>query len=162
MKIENLLCFLGNSIDDVRTREVLNTEGVDVSNLVLPSGEFNVYLEFKNAGLSFVFTDSAWFLGLNRSLGQSGLFFTGIFVYAEGKDGYTQSDQILPLSLSFLMTSGELISKLGQSSWKRLRPDVTPVAFRWDNLEKYRIHITFEKQTDKPVVFFFGVPEKSL
>lgn len=162
MEIENLLECLGEPISSRRLASVLQGKGIDLSNgLILPKGEYRAYIERPTEGYSLVFTDEAVFLGIaNQPIGKGALYLSGVFLYAEGKDSYSQFVGELPMGLSFSTSQENIGKKLGSSSWDRKRSDGSVAAERWDNVADYRIHITYSKSTSKPVLISLSKADK--
>src|SRR5690554_5731079 len=100
----NLLDFLGSGSEDDSLVRCFKENSIELKNqLFLEDGLFRTYMEVQITGISLVFTDEAYFLGLpNQPIGQGELYFSGVFFYSEGKDGYTQYQGDLPFNLTFL------------------------------------------------------------
>lgn len=154
MNLEHLFKCIGQTSNDENLVRELLVAGVDLSEgLDLPEGEYRTYVERPENGFSLVFTDEAMFLGkASQAVGLGELFMSGVFLYAEGKDGYSQYKGSLPLNLSFDVTSEILSKNFGDSSWNRTRPDGSIAADRWDNVADYRIHITYSKSSKKAMI----------
>ncbi|WP_447927010.1 hypothetical protein [Vreelandella sp. EE27] len=154
MEIENLLGCLGDAVSSRQLNSILQKEGIDLSSdLILPDSEYRTYIERPAKGYSLVFTDEAVFLGItNQPIGKSALYLSGVFLYGEGKDGYTQFNGKLPIGLSFSANQEDIKTMLGNPSWNRKRSDGSVAAERWDNIADYRVHITYTKPTSKPVL----------
>ncbi len=154
MNLEKFIRLIGKSASDEELTNAVSIVDVNLKKeLQLPDGEYRAYIECPKSGFSLVFTDKAVFLGkTQQSIGIGDLYFSGIFLYAEGKDGYSKFQGDLPNGLSFDSTNEELVRKLGTPSWERSRPDGSKAADRWDDLADYRIHITYSKESGKPVV----------
>jgi hypothetical protein len=166
MEIGKLLKHLGQSITSQKLLNDLLEIGINPSQeLILPDGEYRAYIERSNEGLSFVFTDEAIFLGkADQAIGKGDLYFSGVFLYAEGKDGYKQFVGNMPMNLSFENTRDEIVKYLGKPSWNRKRSDGSTVADRWDNSVgcDYRIHITYLKSSKKPVLISLNIADKEI
>jgi hypothetical protein len=162
MEIEDLLTCLGQSELDQRLIGILQEIGIDLPNeLSLPEGEYRAYIERPNEGYSLVFTDEAMFLGKgNQAIGKGALYLSGIFLYAEGKDGYLQFEGELPMKLSFSNMREDIIEELGKATWNRARADGSIAAERWDTAADFRIHITYSKSTSKPVLISLNIADK--
>jgi hypothetical protein len=162
MDIEKLLECLGEPISSQRLVSILREKGIDLlGELSLPEGEYRAYIERPSEGFSLVFTDEAVFLGkASQVIGKGELYLSGVFLYAEGKDGYTQFSGGLPKGLSFTLDQESVGKKLGISSWDRKREDGSVAAERWDNVADYRIHITYSKSTSKPVLISLNIADK--
>lgn len=162
MQVEKFISVLGYPYNDSKVVDVFADIGVNVlSDAVLADGDYNAYIEIPENGVSFVFTDEAIFLNKQKqTVGDGLLYFVGIFLYVEGKDGYSQFTGVIPKEIEFTHTQNELVTKLGVSSFERERADGSVAARRWD-FPEYRIHITFSKKNDTPVVISISQPNKN-
>ncbi len=162
METENLLECLGEPISSRRLASALQEESIDLSNgLILPEGEYRAYIERPTEGYSLAFTDEAVFSGIpNQPIGKGALYLSGVFLYTEGKDGYSQFVGKLPMGLSFFMSRKDIQKKLGSSSWDRKHSDASIAAERWDNVADYRIHITYSRSTSKPALISLSKADK--
>ncbi|GLR13039.1 hypothetical protein GCM10007907_18290 [Chitinimonas prasina] len=88
------------------------------------------------------------------------LYLSGVFLYAEGKDGYSQFKGNLPMGLSFSIDIKDIGKKLGSPSWVRKREDGSIAAERWDNAADYRIHFSYSKSTSRPVLVSLNMADK--
>lgn len=162
MKIKELLDCLGEPETSEKLKKILHEIDVDLSSeLVLSEGEYRAYIERPSEGYSLVFTDEAIFLGKeNQAIGNGELYLSGVFLYAKDKDGYSQFNQALPMSLSFSAKKADLHEKLGMPSWDRKRIDGSVAAERWDEVADYRIHITYSKISEEPVLISLNKADK--
>lgn len=163
MDINEILAYLGRASSDQELANVFFGVGVDLAlELRLPSGEYRAYIERPELGVSFVFTDEAVFLGENnQSVGVGGLYFTGIFLYADGKEQYAQFSGHIPKGLSFTVDRDGVIKNLGEPSWCRKRSDGSVAADRWDSIANYRLHITYSTETNTPALISISLPDKN-
>ncbi|WP_447529897.1 hypothetical protein [Vreelandella sp. TE19] len=162
MEIESLLKCLGEPASSRQLARILQQEGIDLSSeLILPDSEYRAYIERPSKGYSLVFTDEAVFLGrTNQPIGKGLLYLSGVFLYGEGKDSYSQFKGELPTSLSFSTSQEDIKTMLGNSSWDRKRSDGSVAAERWDRVADYRVHITYSKSTAKPVLISLRKADK--
>lgn len=161
MDIDALLEYLGCPLSDQQLLSFLRGEGMAVPVGFAPAeGEYRAYIERPREGYSLVFTDEAFFEGKDHQpLGVGQMIFSGIFLYSEGKDGYSQFKESLPMNLSFSSERAGLIKNLGPPSWERKRADNSIAAERWDDVANYRIHITYAKLTDRPLLISLSRPD---
>ncbi|WED25504.1 hypothetical protein L3V77_10540 [Vibrio sp. DW001] len=163
----DLLSFLGKTSLDIKLINFLKLNGIQLdSTLTLEEDDYDAYLEVQDKGLALLFTDEAKFLGLrNEPIGIGNLFFSNIFFYSEGKDGYTEYKDKLPFGLLFTDTRQDVINKLGQQSWERLARDkLRVISDRWDELPDvpYRLHVTYDKNTGRISIISVSIPDKPL
>ncbi|HEY9199450.1 MAG TPA: hypothetical protein VIR60_08790 [Gammaproteobacteria bacterium] len=144
MNFEGLAALMGLCIGEPALRVGLLREQVDISKCPpLPEGEYRTYLEMPDQGVSLVFTDEAMFLGKGQqAIGSGPLFFSGLFLYSQGKDGYDQFRGQLPEGLEFADSRATVLAKLGEPSWQRKKSDGSVAAERWERSGK-RLHITY-------------------
>jgi len=162
MDLKNLLSLAGRKITDKGLIEAMKREDIDISLIDLAENEFQAYLEIKDRGIALIFSDESWFLGLeDKAIGTGVLFFTGVFVYLQEQDGYSKYLGSLPHRLSFSYNSDDFINQFGNPSWSRSRPNGSLVSQRWDNVDIYRIHITYGKESGLVSIIYLGIPEKS-
>ncbi|XAW88180.1 hypothetical protein ABDK09_01990 [Vibrio sp. CDRSL-10 TSBA] len=154
IKLNELMSFLGKTSKDEPLIRYFSSISVDISDkLSLPDGEYRVYIDKPELGISIAFTDEAIYLDKeNQPIGMGLLYFSDIFLYSEGKDGHSQFKGILPVDISFNSDYNDISSSLGSPSWSRNRSDGSLAAARWDSLDKFRLHITFSKDTKMPTV----------
>lgn len=165
MELKVVLELLGMPIINKELLNSFSNFGINLLHeLNLPDGEYRAYIERHNKGISFIFTDESMYLNFDeQSIGEGTLYFSGIFLYADGEDGYREFKGNMPMVLSFIKTRDEIVKYIGESSWKRKRQDGSIAADRWDNIEqlKFKIHITYSKTTNCPAVILLykeGVP----
>jgi hypothetical protein len=146
MDLSSIISIMGKPISDANVKNVLSSIFVDVDKDVdSMSDDFRVYVERPEEGFSLIFTDEAHFLNIpNQSIGVGERYFTGMFLYSEGKDGYAEFKSPLPKNLSFANSRDEALQKLGSPSWSRSRPDGSIVADRWD-MSDHRMNLTYSK-----------------
>lgn len=144
-------------------RSAFKSFGIDLSReLVLPEGEFHAYVERPTAGLAFVFSDEAMFLGIgDQPIGTGPLHFAGVFYYAESIDGYSQYPQALPCGLLFSDDVESAKKKFGAPELEILDDTGKPRSQRW-SMDGLRLHITFSRQTGAISVVSFSVPDAAL
>ena len=103
------------------------------------------------------------FLGKKEQpIGQGTLYWTGIFLYSEGEDGYSEFSETMPFGINFEIDREQLISMIGTPSWSRRRPDGSIAADRWDELAAFRIHVTYSKATLKPTIISLDIPDSDI
>ena len=94
-----------------------------------------------------MFTDEAMLLGhKNVPVGEGLLYFTGMFVYRERRDGYERYDGTLPFGLDNANDRRSLQRVLGAPSWHRDRADGQIASERWDLDDGRRIHATYSSE----------------
>ncbi|WP_370981218.1 hypothetical protein [Agaribacterium sp. ZY112] len=162
MNLDELLPLLGRSVVDSQLNSFLSvlSDGL-VRGLALPSGEYRTYYENRSDGYSLVFTDEAMFLGReDQGIGTGSLYLSGIFLYSEGKDDYSEYAGSMPNGIRFDATQSDIAKVLGEASWSRERRDKSIAAERWDTFFDYRLHITYSKNTCCPVVVSLNIADK--
>lgn len=161
MEIEQLIPIVGRPVSDAEVARVLSQIGVDVQHgVALNEGEYRAYVERPKEGFSLVFTDEAMFLNkANQGIGVGELFFSGLFLYAQGKDGYSQFQGQLPKGISFFQDRSKIIEQLGVPSWERKRDDGSIAAERWD-IPPFTLHLTYSREKSTPTLVSFQVPDQ--
>jgi hypothetical protein len=86
-----------------------------------------------------------------RPVGHGALYFTGIFFYAEGKDGYSGYKGALPEGLLMTDARDDILGKAGSPSFQRLRDDQTALGERWDRVA-YSFSVTYRRGDLMPTV----------
>ncbi|MFZ6707996.1 hypothetical protein [Undibacterium sp. TC9W] len=160
MDINLFISQLGMSVLTPSVITLFAGISVDLSNdLNLPMDEFDCYVEQPDDGICFVFTDEAMFLGKDKQvLGSGPLYFSGIFLYAEGKDNYSQFRGVIPFGISFTDKHEELVSLMGVPTWQRMRNDGSVAADRWDNVAANQIHISYSANDGQVVLVSLQKP----
>lgn len=163
----HLLNLFGSPASDQTLLSYMADNKIFINDeLLLENGRYRAYIERPDEGFSLVFTDEAYFLGKdNQPVGVGELFYSGIFFHSEGKDNYKEYKSNLPFHLSFSDTRINVLDKLGEQSWQRLAKDGTRViSDRWDHLQNtsYRLHITYDKNTEKISIVSASIPDKKL
>jgi len=156
-----IVSLLGLTIDDKKLIEGLEKNGIKVDEIKHePKPDYFFFKEI-NEGFSLGFSDAAMYLleKENDPVGNGPFFFTSLFLYSDGKEGYSQFKSEIPFDLHFSDTRNDIIKKLGDVSWQRKRNDNTVVADRWDNSEN-RLHITYYKESELPSVILIFVPNE--
>lgn len=143
-------------MDSVPLQEGLRKLGIEPrEELLLPDGEYDAYVERPASGFSFIFTDEAMFLGkADQAIGTGRLFFTGVFLYAEGVDGYSQYSHELPEGLDFSDRPSSLRRRLGEPECSRWI-DGAVRADRW-LLEGRKLHVSYSDKGQIRVVSYFA------
>lgn len=163
MDVEKLLGYFGHSVNDDKLSRVLLEYNIDLIDEFKSATETGrAYLSRQQTGFSLVFTDEALFLNKGEQpFGKGTCYFTGIFLYSEGKDGFSQYCGELPNKLKFSDTRDTFLEKLGSPSWQRKSPkdNTRIVADRWD-LPEYRVYVTYYKENNLPQIISFGIPDK--
>lgn len=162
MHLKNLTPFLGLDQYDSKLIDALREWGVDISiELFLLPERYSAYIERPDQGFSVIFTDEAKFKGIgDQALGQGGLFFSGIFLYAQGQDDYDQYQGALPFELSFDLHATDIARQLGKPSWRSQHSSEGWVGGeRWDQLADYQLHISYHKDTQKPRIITLQIPD---
>jgi hypothetical protein len=162
MEVSSLFPMLGHCISSLSVRAAFQVLGINlVSEISLPEDEYRTYIERRTDGTSFVFTDEAMFLGLSsQSIGSGPLFFSNIFFYAWGTDGYTEYPYSLPYGIFFSDKQSDLKSKLGVPEWDRTRDDGSIIAERWTMANKFKLHVTYSK-TGTIKIVSYGIPDRA-
>jgi hypothetical protein len=162
MKLEALYPLLAKPIDLPDVRAAFNDLGIDVSEAVLDDDDFRTYIERKALGVCLIFSDEAMFLAKgDQAIGTGPLYFSGFFLYSEGKDGYAQFSGPLPYNLKFSDTSTEAKAKLGQPEWNRISSKNFVKAERWDVSIDRQLHLTYNDGGTIELLTYF-VPDKKL
>ncbi len=158
------MSLLGLRVSEPTVVAELAAMGIDVrtQHSMIPPGEYRGYIEKPKDGFAVVLTDEAVFLGKGKSTIGGGVpYVSGLFFYAEGKDGYSQYSEELPYGLDFSQDRDSIVAKLGPPSWERKREDGSVVADRWDYKTR-RLHLTYSRAPLAPVVVSVQVPDKRL
>lgn len=139
-----LIHNLGNPISNESLAHEVENLGIGLGSLIGIS-EVDLYIERRKEGYSLIFTDEADFLGKSdQPIGVGSRYLTGIFLYAEGKDDYSQYKGDLPCGLSFHQTEKIVKELLGQPNWAREK-DGRIVSEAWDQ-DCIRLHLTYSKE----------------
>ncbi|MDV2079160.1 hypothetical protein [Marinobacter xestospongiae] len=160
MDTDGLKRFLGRPVTDNEMESYLFAQGIDVSKeLILKSGDYTAHIERPKKGFSLVFTDEAMFFNKeNQPIGKGPLYLEGMFLYAEGKGGYSQYKGELPGGIKFRDHRSDVLTKLGEPNWQRKRRvDDSIVAEKW-GLSGLIVHVTYSRDSHCPVVVYLGVP----
>ena len=157
MNIKLLSTLLGKPVQDILLANLFASENIYISNLVIEEDEFRTNLDLHAKNIELVFTAENWFLGLEGPIGEGRKFFSGIFI-KRNNDFDQVYDGWLPQNLSFLDNYLNVIHKLGIPDWKRIGKDGDAIAHRWDNLEKFSIHITFKQ--DYPMIISLSIKDR--
>ena len=154
MNVTELVDLLGVRADDPSLKRKWAQYGIDLgSSLVLAEGEFNAYVVHQSEGIELVFTDAAMFLGqMDVPVGEGPLYFTGIFVYRERRDGYERYEGPLPFGLNAAIDRGSLLLIFGTPSWHRSRADGRVAAERWDLNDSCRVQATYATEEQLSVL----------
>jgi len=154
---------LGKSVSAPSTQAVFESVGVSFKDeLELLDGDYRTYIERPYSGVSFIFTDEAFFLGqAERAIGQGTLYFTGIFFYSDGYDGYSGYANQLPFGLRFSDAPSDAEEKLGPAEWERRDTNGALRARRWVLPDGRRLHLTFEDESAISIICF-SVPDAAL
>ncbi len=163
MKTNELLSLLGRSVKDHELIVLGTKNNLDFSKVEVEADFYRGYLENKQEGFSMVFTDEHEFLNNSEQDRNKGnLYFSGVFFYSDGKDGFSKYRDRLPKNINFFDSREDLFMKLGESSWQRKsRKDNSVIADRWDGSERY-IHITYDKKNKLPSIIGVHIPDKKL
>lgn len=164
MDLDKIIPHFGEPVSLSALGKMLEGMGINVEQeLRLQEGEYREYIGRPMEGYSLVFTDEAMHLGKSKqALGTGPLYFSGVFLYAQGKDGYSQFCGKIPLGIDFSMDHDALVALLGPPSWQRKRDDETVAADRWDDKPAFRIHVTYSKKGGKPVLISLQRPDAEL
>ena len=162
MDAASLEPLLGHVVTSEAVRIAFSAVGVDVAReAVLPRDDYRTYIERSPDGLAFVFTDEAWFLGIGeRPIGLGPVYFSGIFYYAQDKDGYSQYRFRLPHGLRFSDGSGQAKTVLGDPEWSRRGEDDRLISERW-TVGTRKIHLTYGNDGEIELVSY-SVPDREL
>ncbi|WP_436307258.1 MULTISPECIES: hypothetical protein [unclassified Variovorax] len=155
MNVASLMPNFGSTLNSVPLLEALRELSIEPSEEgSLPDGDYIAYVERPSAGVSFVFTDEAMLLGKGeQAIGTGALFFTGIFFYAEGVDGYSQYGHELPGGLDFSDRPSSLRRRLGEPEWSRWL-DGSVLTDRWQ-LDGRKLHVSYSDDGQTRVVTYF-------
>ncbi|MEB5477533.1 hypothetical protein [Acinetobacter pollinis] len=153
--IDDLSVFLGKSNQDVNLINffVKNNFIKDEKDIKLSlydeDGEWldehDLYIENHSKGLSFIFTDEAFFLeNSNKPLLGEILYLSTIFFYNEGVDDFSKYDLGLPFNLHFSMKSEDLVSLLGEPMLIRSYDNGNLLTQRWNVVnEQYDFFVSY-------------------
>ena len=148
LEINMIMSLLGHPVTDHELAVWLNSIGVDSGGVVLESGKFTLHIEMMKEGFSLTFTDEAMYFGKqDQPVGDGPLYFTGVFFYSDGKDGYREYKGVLPMGLDFSNTHQEVLDCLGVPSYQRTRSDGSVISERWDHPD-YSLSVTYAKGSD--------------
>lgn len=152
MNLLEIIPYLGRPVSALEN--IFLSNGIHIATeLQLFADEFRAYLEKPKEGFCLVFTDEAVFLGKKmQPLGTELLYFSGIFLYSEGKDGYSQYQGEIPFKIEFSKSHDELASLLGPPNWQRLRDNGTIAADHWYEKADFRIHITYSAENSAVLI----------
>ena len=152
-----MLAVLGRNVRDRELLAVLADSNVHLDqDLVLVAETAQAYLEKKGEGFSLAFHDDTFEDGVSTAPARDQLIFHAVFLYAEGKDGYSQYRGAIPGGIRFDNTRAA-IEVLGAPSWHRKRDDGSVIAERWD-LPEHHIHVTYSRGAEMPTVISLGTP----
>lgn len=152
--------ILGRSIADSEANNYFSALGINLATaLSLPEGEYRTYIECRNEGICFVFTDEAMFLGqASTPVGSGPLYLSGMIFYSEEHEGYSQFKSQLPHDVSFSDSPAQLEDKLDKHEWERKGEAGRLFARRWSFPDGKRLHITFS--TQQTVLFVtYSIPD---
>ena len=157
MILKIFLSLLGLSSSDNQLIDFLDQNNISIKQeLGLPTGDYRAYIERPEKGYCLVFTDEAMFLNLgNQALGEGELYLTGIFLYAEAKDNYSQFPGPIPFDITFDLEREKILEILGKPSWERRGENENVIAQRWDELDNYRLHIIYSEITNRLLLINF-------
>jgi hypothetical protein len=144
--IDELLSVLGESLESPRLLKILGLMKISASNdMDCPSDDYRAYIEKEEEGFALLFTEAKWFLEQKINHSDDKLYyFTGVFFYSKGLDGYNQFEGELPLRLKFTLIHDDLVQLYGMPNFIREDSGAVEVA-RWDNIAPYRLHITYSE-----------------
>ena len=154
MNISLLKRILGRNVRDIEIINAFGQYGINLKKeLQLSEGDYRTYLESQLNGICYVFTDEAVFLNNEEQIiGQGALYFSSVFLYAEGKDGYSEYPYDLPFGLDFTDSLNSIYTKLGPPHWDRKDGQVV-VSERWD-IDGFRVHL-FYSENQTPCIISF-------
>ena len=167
MEFNSLVSFLGCDTSNNEIVSSMLSNGIDLlEEAFLDDGQYRAYVERANDGFALVFTDEAYFFGnKNDPIGRGKLFYSGFFLYKQGKDNYSEYKYTLPFGILFSDKREDVIKKLGSESWSRLaRGDERVIADRWDDLSdfNYRLHITYDKITGEISILSISMADQKI
>ena len=130
----NILSLLQLNLDNLVKHPILtNVEG-KIENI-----EDRVSVEYKTLGISFNFSTP------NTTV-------TSIFIYSEGKDGYTQYSGEIPNDVKFNLSQKDIKKKLGEPrrSGGNYEDKLFGYTAPWDSyyFDNYTMHVTYKKDTN--------------
>jgi len=161
MRFEHLEPLLGLSTINPICASGLKDVGVDSQSIKMAVDEHRTYIERLPEGVSLVFTDESFFLGKDEMpIGTGEVFLSGLFLYPEGKDGYSQYPMPLPFGLRFEDTADVVRARLGVPEWYRENEGIC-VADRWTLDSGRRLQLTYTRGGSIGLVSFY-VPDRSL
>lgn len=156
LEVNDAKVLFGRPITDLEVIKFLSLCEINlIKDIALNSGEFTAHVEKKKEGYSLSFTDEAMFLNRdNQPIGKGPLYFTGVFFYSDGKDGYVGYKGKLPGDLHFSDSITDVSNKLGSSSFQRTRDDGSIVGQRWDYPD-CSLSVTYSKSDHKVTLVSF-------
>lgn len=161
MLFEKLEPLLGLSILNPMCASGLKGVGVELQSIKMPVDDYRTYVERLSEGVSLVFTDEAFFLGKgDMAIGTGDVFFSGLFLYPEGKDGYSQYPAPLPFGLRFEDSADVVRARLGVPEWHR-ETEGKLIADRWTVDGGRRLHLTYTRGGNIGLISF-QVPDRAL
>lgn len=136
-----ILPFLGRSNKDKSFINFLCDEKIinnGIINLPLydedgePLDEDSLYIEKKDDGICLILKDESSFLKkMDQPILGEKLFFSAIFFYNDGVEGYNKFDKILPLNLSFDMSRNEILILLGDPIESKYNKEEILISDKW-------------------------------
>lgn len=159
IEVKKIISFLGRDYNDYELVEYLEENNIFLnSELLLIEGTFNSYVERHEDGYCLIFTTEARFLSKEDwYIGRGRMFLIGIFLYSEGRENYSEYKGEIPFGVHFSQERDNILKKMGEPNWQRLSLDEKQVkADRW-HIDFYRMHITYSRETQKPVVISISI-----
>jgi hypothetical protein len=129
--------YFGRPIRDDELAKWMAAFGVDLArDVVLEEGMYSSSVELFNEGVELTFTDEAMYLGKEEmAIGEGTLYFSGVFLHAEGHDGYRQFQGAIPGNIQFGDLRADLMDKLGTPGFSRKNDGGIVVSERWDRAD---------------------------
>lgn len=152
---DNLVVLLGRSNKDKNLIDffISNNFINSINDLTLPIydedgellDEYNLYINKYNEGLSFIFTDEAFFFNdSNKPISGETLYFSTVFFYNERVEGFSQYNNILPFNLDFSMKTNDLEEMLGIPTFTKDDENGVVRSQKWTFKDKpYTLYVSY-------------------
>lgn len=140
--IDHLMSLMGKSNEDeILINFFIQNSFVESKNdIVLPIydedgellDEYDVYINKYDEGLSFIFTDEAFYLNKSdKPITGEKIYLTTIFFYNDGVEGFSKYNKNLPFNITFSMNRNELANILGEPIFTKTDDDGVVRSQKW-------------------------------
>lgn len=146
--IDNLMSLLGKPNSDIDLISFFISCGfVENENAlrIKDYDEYNLYIDVYNKGLSFIFTDEAFFLNQSEKpiLGKI-TYLSTIFLYNEGVDDFSGYKNGLPFNIDFSMKKNELRKIFGEPFFTKIDDAGVVRSQKWNIVDKpYTFYVAY-------------------